>query len=202
MTGRRRAARAASAFLYMALMMSEPDSEREPGDPDAKRDLARRIEGRKRRSIPRPMADIVEGALADTFRRQGFASAEIVTRWPDIVGAELARLCEPLRIAWSQTPADRLSEPATLILRVEGPVAVEVQHQSAVIVERVNQTLGWPAIGRVAIRQEPLKRRDRRKAPAPPDPKALARAESALSDVHDEGLKAALARLSVAITRG
>ena len=40
-------------------------------------------------------------------------------------------------------------EPATLVLRVEGPAALEIQHLSAVILERVNRFFGWQAIGRI-----------------------------------------------------
>ena len=50
------------------------------------------------------------------------------------------------------------AEPATLVLRVEGPAAIEIQHQSAVILERINRFFGWQAVGRIALRQAPLSR--------------------------------------------
>ena len=42
------------------------------------------------------------------------------------------------------------------MLRVEGPAAIEIQHLSAVILERINRFFGWQAIGRIALRQAPL----------------------------------------------
>ena len=36
----------------------------------------------------------------------------------------------------------------TLVLRVEGPAALEIQHKSDVLLERVNRFFGWHAVGR------------------------------------------------------
>ena len=44
-------------------------------------------------------------------------------------------------------------------------MALEIQHSSDVILQRVNRFFGWSAVGRLALRQAPLSRRDR---PAPP----------------------------------
>src|SRR5215470_17565293 len=152
------------------------------------------------KSYARPLADLVRSTLADTFARQGFASTELVTRWNDIVGAEIAAHCEPQRLKWPRGGDVDAPEPATLVLRVEGPVAIEIQHLSPVILERVNRFFGWRAVGRLALRQAPLARR----APAPahpaPDPQAAARIAATL-DVEDEDLRNALARLGAAIKR-
>ena len=43
----------------------------------------------------------------------------------------------------------------TLMLRVEGPAAIEIQHLADVICERVNRFLGWRAVERIALRQAP-----------------------------------------------
>ena len=78
----------------------------------------------------RSLSELASGFLAETFKRQGFASTELVTRWPDIVGAEIAAHAEPLKLQWQRTQDGEPSEPATLVLRVEGPAAIEIQHQS------------------------------------------------------------------------
>ena len=155
---------------------------------------------KRAKSYARPLADLVRRTLADTFARQGFASIELVTHWNDIVGTEIAAHCEPLRLQWPRGRDVDTPEPATLVLRVEGPVAIEIQHLSPVILERVNRFFGWRAVGRLALRQAPLVRR-----PAPPvrpalDPQAAARLAAKL-DVADEDLRNALARLGAAIKR-
>jgi hypothetical protein len=92
-------------------------------------------------------------------------------------------------------------EPATLVLRVEGPMALEIQHKSDIILERVNRFLGWSAVGRLALRQAPLSRRERTQPPRPPDPQEVESVAQTLSAIEDEDLRAALARLGAAIKR-
>ena len=82
------------------------------------------------RSFPRPLSELLSATLSDVLKAQGFASTEIISRWNDIVGAEVAAHSEPLKINWPRTAGDEKPEPATLILRVEGPAALEIQHQA------------------------------------------------------------------------
>ncbi len=147
----------------------------------------------------RPLADFLGVCLSDAFARQGFASAELVTRWTEIVGAEIAAHAEPMKVQWPKAANEEGPEAATLVLRVEGPTAIEIQHLSGVIVERVNRFFGWQAVGRIALRQAPLSRRQARQRPAGPDPEATARIAAGLPEVADENLRQALARLGAAI---
>jgi hypothetical protein len=79
-------------------------------------------------------------------------------------------------------------------------VAIEIQHLSPVILERVNRFFGWRAVGRLALRQAPLARRPEPPVRPAPDPQAAARLAATL-DVADEDLRNALARLGAAIKR-
>jgi hypothetical protein len=158
------------------------------------------------RSFPRPLSAFAGAALSDALKRQGFASAEIIARWGDIVGPEIAAHSEPAKINWPRgihagDLGDETPEPATLVLRVEGPMAVEIQHLAAVILERVNRFFGWQAIGRIALRQAPLARRARALSPPQPDPAVAARIAAGLPQIEDENLRQALARLGAAIKR-
>jgi hypothetical protein len=158
------------------------------------------------RSFPRPLSDLLVSTLSGAFKQQGFASSEILARWADIVGPEIAVHSEPMKINWPRqngagTLGDEPPEPATLVLRVEGPAALEIQHMSAVILERVNRFFGWQAIGRIALRQAPLRRREARRPPPPPDPAVTARLAASMPQVEDEDLRLALARLGAAIKR-
>ena len=146
------------------------------------------------------LRDVAGKIVGESFRRQGFASAELVTRWSEIAGAEVAAYSEPLKIQWQRAAAGENPEPGTLILRVEGPAAIEIQHFADVICERVNRFLGWRAVGRLALRQAPLRRGERKKVRAV-DPAVAARIAESLSAVGDDGLKDALARLGAAIKR-
>jgi hypothetical protein len=157
------------------------------------------------RSFPRPLSEFLGTTLTGALKAQGFASSEIIVRWADIVGHEIAAHSEPMKINWprvkNETGDEDRGEPATLVLRVEGPAALEIQHLSAVIVERVNRFFGWQAVGRLALRQAPLRRRATPAPPPPPDPAATARLAASMPEIESEELRDALARLGAAIKR-
>jgi hypothetical protein len=146
----------------------------------------------------RPLAEFLGVCLSDAFRQQGFASAELVTRWTDIVGPEIAAHAEPMKVQWPRAVRNEAPEPGTLVLRVDGPTAIEIQHLAGVILERVNRFFGWQAVDRLALRQAPLSRRGKKPVKAP-DPEAAARIAGTLSEVTDEELRQALARLGAAV---
>ena len=152
------------------------------------------------RSFAKPLRDLLGKVVGETFHRQGFASAELVTRWTEIAGAEIAAHSEPIKIQWPRGNEAGARPPGTLILRVEGPAAIEVQHLAGVICERVNRFLGWRAIERIALRQAPLRRAAPARAAAI-DPVEATRIAANLPEIADEDLKQALARLGAAIKR-
>jgi len=152
------------------------------------------------RSFPRPLSELLGATLSDILKAQGFASTEIISRWADIAGPEIAAHSEPLKISWPRAAGTQDPEPATLVLRVEGPAALEIQHLSAVILERVNRFFGWQAVGRIAIRQAPLRRQEQ-PPPREPDLAAQARIAEGLPEVKDDDLRQAIARLGAAIKR-
>jgi hypothetical protein len=151
------------------------------------------------RSFPRPLADLLGATLNERFAQQGFASRELITRWADIAGPEIAAHCEPTRIQWPRPVCEDDAEPATLVLRVEGPAALEIQHLSAVILERVNRFFGWQAVGRLALRQAPLRRRKKPMPVKGPDQAEIARIAGNLPEIADESLRQALARLGASV---
>jgi len=151
---------------------------------------------------PRPvrkLAELTAEFMADAFKKQGFASTELVTRWHDIVGADIAAHAEPVKLQWQRQVEGEPPEPATLVLRVEGPVVVEIQHQAAVVLERINRFFGWQAVGRIAFRQAPLSRPKVKAAPPKIDAAEAARVESSLTAIADDDLRAALGRLGAAV---
>jgi hypothetical protein len=169
------------------------------------------------RAFAKPLRDLLGKVVGDTFTRQGFASAELVTRWSEIAGAEIAAHSEPIKIQWpraspslpsstsgggsglGQSASERT--PGTLVLRVEGPAAIEIQHLAHLICERVNRFLGWRAVERITLRQAPLRRSLRPSTPAAADAAAAARLAATMPEIVDEDLRAALARLGAAVKR-
>src|SRR5260370_3768157 len=106
----------------------------------------------------KPLSVLLSDVFSDAYAKQGFAARELVTRWAEIAGPEISAHSEPLKIQWPRPVEGQPQEAATLVLRVDGPMALEIQHASDVIPERVNRFLGWNAVGRLALRQAPLSR--------------------------------------------
>jgi hypothetical protein len=149
----------------------------------------------------KPLSVLLSDVFSDAYARQGFAARELVTRWAEIAGPEVAAHSEPLKIQWPRPVEGQAQEPATLVLRVEGPMALEIQHASDVILERVNRFFGWSAVGRLALRQAPLSRSRRAPPSRAPDATSVAKVAETLTSVEDEELRAALARLGASIKR-
>ena len=151
------------------------------------------------RLTAKPLSVLLGDVFSDAYAKQGFAARELVTRWSEIIGSELSAHCEPLKIQWPRPVDGQPVEPATLVLKVDGPMALEIQHASDVILERVNRFLGWSAVGRLALRQGPLSRRDRPRSRPSPTAAQLDDVAKTLSSVEDDALRAALARLGASI---
>ena len=149
----------------------------------------------------KPLSVLLSDVFSDAYAKQGFAARELVTRWAEIAGREVAAHSEPLKIQWPRPVEGQQQEPATLVLRVEGPMALEIQHASDVILQRVNRFFGWSAVGKLALRQAPLSRRNKPNAPRAPDANEVAKVAEGLSSIEDAELQAALARLGASIKR-
>ncbi|HVT54558.1 MAG TPA: DciA family protein [Xanthobacteraceae bacterium] len=153
---------------------------------------------KKRAFAASPLADFVNSAMAEAFKRQGFAATDVITHWEDIVGPELARRSEPVRLTWPRREDEE--SVGTLTIRVEGPYAIELQHSTGQIMERVNRYFGWRCVGRITIRQGPVTPRHKPPA-APREPEAGAVEEVAqkIGPFEDEALGESLARLGALV---
>lgn len=169
----------------------------------------RDILSRKRtRPTPRP-APPAGRALTRMIReldeKFGRGAGALEPRWREIVGDRLARVTQPLKLTRNKTgPAGAQAgvRGGTLELRVAGPAALLVQHQSAEILERVNLFLGPGSVDRLRIAQGPVKPPPAVSSPAsrarrqPPPLDAAAEAELARSlELAPDKLKSALSRL-------
>lgn len=129
---------------------------------------------RKRANGPRKLADTLSSLSDPVFRRRGFAVREIVTRWPAIVGAQLAAQSCPEKLAF---PGNEGSN-AALHIRTSGPLALELQHLAPLIIGRVNTYYGFSAVSRLVLHQGPI----------PEQPKSVSRPIRQLSDDEQKNL--------------
>lgn len=150
--------------------------------------------------------------LAPAAARKGFAEPDVLLRWREIAGEELARLCHPVKVTYAKGAA----LGATLIVAAEGAVALEAEYLAPRIVERINAHYGYRAVSRLKVTQATGLRgqmqgfaetqasfdasperpyRGEPRPPAPVAPEAAARAEELARDIHHPKLRAALAEM-------
>jgi len=124
-----------------------------PTDAEARAILAAKRPRPLRRPAPPAGKSLVPliKALDDRF---GQGTGALESRWPEIVGDQLARVTEPVKLS-----RGRPGHGGSLELRVVGPAAAFVQHQATEIISRVNLFLGEGAIERLRISQGPIKPR-------------------------------------------
>lgn len=145
----------------------------------------------KRRSLRARLVGEMVGAVGGVaFRRFGFAQAQLIGRWREIVGPVYARWTAPEGLRF---PRGQKVE-GTLTIRVDGPFAVQLNHVAPQIIERANRVFGYAAVGRLRLVQGQVDNGavaaapKARAAPAAPPP--------SLRAVRDDGLRDALAGLA------
>ena len=154
----------------------------------------------RKRPWSRPLADLVGTVIDPVLARQGFGESDIILHWDDIVGARLAAVSRPLELKWPPRGTGRRAnvspQPATLIVRVDGAFALELQHTAEQVLARINAHLGWRCVGKLAFRQGPIEaavaHSSRR---AQPTSASLRTASERMHGIEVAGLRDALARL-------
>ncbi len=159
---------------------------------------------RRPRPLARPLAEFLDVCLSPSLAAQGFATSDVIMAWGDIVGERLAAFTQPLKIEWKRKPPhadpEARPDPATLVIRVESAFALELQHMAPTIIDRVNTYYGWRCIGKIVLKQGPVRRIEKRKPPAPVLSAAdKAKVDTAIGGIEEDRLKAALDRLGQAI---
>ncbi|HDO52208.1 MAG TPA: DUF721 domain-containing protein [Rhizobiales bacterium] len=158
---------------------------------------------------PSAIGAFVPGVTRAAFGAHGFPSASVLSDWPDIIGAEFADITSPERLIWPRGaepcpeeeggPAGRTRHRragATLVLRVDGPRSLEIQHIAPQLLERINIYFGYRAVSQLRIIQGPVHREKEDNT----RPAARARKEIPLDrEIGEEGLRAALSKLAANI---
>ena len=150
---------------------------------------------RPRGGAPKAVGDLMPQVGRTAFRRYGFVQSSVVSRWPEIVGPEHAKVCAPESIRF---PPGERSE-GILQLVVAPAHAPIIQHVIPEIIERVNRFFGYRAIARVKMRQGPVQQRevDRAKPARAPELKPIPmELGDSLRDIGDPELRAVLEGLA------
>ena len=156
--------------------------------------------GRRKYTGAKAVGSFLPALTAPAFRKYGFSASSLITDWPAIIGRDLATVMTPERLTWpragrhtddaASTQSTRTG--ATLVLRVDGTKALDIQYGTRQIIERINAFFGYLAVANLRIVQAP------HTAPRPM-PAARHPAEPRLDEVamiSDAKLREALAKLA------
>jgi hypothetical protein len=121
-----------------------------PGPKDAIGGPVRAPANKRRSRGLLSLAVELDKVMAPMSRKKGFAEFDLTHAWPDIMGLNLAAQCAPQRLARGPDGRD-----GTLHLGVWGPLALELQHMTPQLVERINGHYGYRAVAKIMFHQTP-----------------------------------------------
>ena len=156
---------------------------------------------RPSRRPPPPLGRALNKTLKAFDAKFGQGSGALEARWREVVGAEIAKRTEPVKLT-----RGRNGGPSSLEIRVAGPSAAIIQHQAHEILARVNLFLGADAVQKLRIAQGPLQKKheapakSRRRLP-PLDAAEEAELARDLAEAPEGKLKTALLALGRGVLR-
>ena len=127
------------------------------------------------------LAELLPKLTRAAYRKRSPAGALLMSDWAAIVGQRLADETQPKRMSGT-----------TLTIACSGPMAMELQHLSGTLIERINVHAGRKLVERLRFVQEPVAAR----APFVP---RLRVAPEPIPDLPPGDLNDALARLKAAM---
>jgi len=161
--------------------------------------LARK-RSRPQRRPPPPAGRGLSKLVRELDARFGQGAGALQARWREVVGPEIAKRTEPVKLT-----KGRNGGPSSLEIRVAGPAAAIIQHQAHEILARVNLFLGAEAVQKLRIVQGPLQAKAEppaaRKRAVPLDAAEEARLAEGLAKAPDGPLKQALLALGRGVLR-
>jgi hypothetical protein len=102
-----------------------------------------RAEADRRSFVTLPLAQLLPGVTRPAFKKRSPAAATLMAEWTSIVGPRLAASTEPRRLARGQ-----------LTIACAGPVAMELQHLQAALIDRINTHAGEKIVEKLRFTQD------------------------------------------------
>ena len=143
-------------------------------------------DGRRFFGGPRSIGALLPAITRPAFRSRAAGAAQLMADWPSIVGPALAAVSAPRQLA-----------RGSLTLACSGPVAMELQHLSAQLTERINAHYGRVLVEQLRFVQATAPAR----ATSAARPKAPATVPVEIPDMKEGALRDALAALGGAVAQ-
>ncbi|MBX9944402.1 MAG: DciA family protein [Reyranella sp.] len=147
----------------------------------------------------RAIGGLAQRMTSGLAKGRGASIARLRAEWSAVVGPDLARTTRPDALVAGRgargTHVGVQGAGKVLRLRVSGAGALEVQHQTGQIVERVNAYFGHRLIDDIRLVQGAVATRPAAAAVPAPDPQTVREVAARAGAVKDPELRAALTRL-------
>ena len=148
----------------------------------------------------RAIGGLAQRLTSGIAKGRGASIARLRAEWTAIVGPDLARITQPEALLSGRgARAGANGAGKALRLRVAGAAALEVQHKSGQLVERVNAYFGYKMIDDIRLVQGVIAARPAPKPIPVPDPAIVTRVAERAASVKDPELRAALTRLGARV---
>lgn len=122
--------------------------DRKAGEKKPARDPAQRT------NAPKALGVALGRLTRPIMKQRGVALAEIINHWSEIAGPLLMAETQPEKLIY----AAGAGHAATLEIAVSPAFALELQHLTPLIVEKVNGYFGFRAVEKLRLRQTPIRR--------------------------------------------
>ncbi|MEP4705503.1 MAG: DciA family protein [Hyphomicrobiales bacterium] len=102
-----------------------------------------------------PVSDLLPKLVDPIYAGKGLSSSALIAAWPELVGPSFVdcAMIESIKWPYQKSTGETSYQGGILVVRVDGPKAVYLQHEERQILERVNQFFGFSAITRLKITQ-------------------------------------------------
>ncbi len=147
---------------------------------------------------PRSLADAVDHVARKSAGKDWGLYANLLNHWPEIAGAEYARLSTPVKISFPYQPNEPLRKNGVLTVRLPRGLAMEFSFRSEIIRARVNAFFGYEAFARIALDGSFLPSPDI-KTKKTADPKALEVLKEKAAAVPSDEVRQALEKFGEAL---
>ena len=102
---------------------------------------------RRKRGFERT-SGLLQSRIRTASESRGFSETRLLTHWADIVGEDLSKMCEPVKVSYTKGGFG-----ASLTILTTGAFAPMLQAQLPSLKDRVNSVYGFNAISRIHITQ-------------------------------------------------
>jgi len=105
--------------------------------------------GGDRKLIAQPLAAALDNVLKPTLSRYSRVEAELLVHWDLIVGKKFDAICRPEKVFFSRGK----KQNGTLTLYVSAMDALDIQHSTPQIIEKIAVYFGYKVIAHIKIHQ-------------------------------------------------